>query len=98
VPLERPHRFFKSSLSGQHCLPGEVRSHFHHNRGQSLGFVDRADEQPDPNGQQLDFGERNLDIACDDQPLVEHTVENVYETRRSPVSLCECRRHRFGIL
>ena len=63
-----------------------------------LGFVDRADEQPDPDGQQLDFRERNLDISRDDEPLVEDTVENINQTRGTSVSLCECRRHKFGIL
>ena len=48
-----------------------------------LGLVDRADEQPDPNGQQLDFGERHLDVAGDDEPLVENAVEDVDQTRWS---------------
>ena len=42
-----------------------------------LSFVDRTDEQPDPNGQQLDLGERYLDVAGDDEALVQDPVEDV---------------------
>src|SRR3954453_16180465 len=63
-----------------------------------LGLVDRADEQPDANRQQLDFGQRHLDVAGDDEPLVENTVENVDESRRSSLPSSQGRRHRFGIL
>src|SRR4051812_751148 len=42
-----------------------------------LRLVDRTDHQSDPDGQEFDFGERHLDIAGDDQPFVEHAVENV---------------------
>ena len=45
-----------------------------------LSFVDRADEEADADRQQLDFGERHLDIAGDDQPFVEHAIEDVNET------------------
>ena len=44
-----------------------------------LRLVQRADEQPDPNGQQLDFRKRNLDVACDHEPLVEHPVEHIHK-------------------
>jgi hypothetical protein len=44
-----------------------------------LRFVQRADEQADTNGEQLDFRERDLDVACDHQPLVEHPVEHVHK-------------------
>ena len=50
-----------------------------------LGLVERADEQPDPDGEQLDFGQRHLDVAGDDQPLVEHAIEHVDEPGRAMV-------------
>jgi hypothetical protein len=42
-----------------------------------LGFVDRADEKPDLNGEELDIGEVDLDVADNDEPFVEHTIEDV---------------------
>ena len=44
-----------------------------------LGLVDRADHQPNPDGEQLDFGDRDLDVAGDDQALVEDPIEHVDE-------------------
>ena len=49
-----------------------------------LRLVDRADQQPDPDRQQLDFGERHLDVAGHDEPFVQHPVENVDQPGRSP--------------
>ena len=48
-----------------------------------LGLVDRADEQADPDREQLDFGERHLDVAGHDEPLVQNPVENVDQARGS---------------
>ena len=45
-----------------------------------LRFVERTDEQPDANREQLDFGERHLDVAGNDQPLVEDPIENVHQS------------------
>src|SRR5882672_5689782 len=42
-----------------------------------LGLVDRANEQADPDREQLDFGERHLDVAGHDEPLVQDPVEDV---------------------
>jgi hypothetical protein len=39
-----------------------------------LGFVDRADEETDLNGEELDVGEVDLDVADDHEALVEHAV------------------------
>src|ERR1041384_1903202 len=39
-----------------------------------LGFINRADEQPNLQRQQFDVGERDLDVAPDDQPLVKYSV------------------------
>jgi hypothetical protein len=44
-----------------------------------FGLVDRADHQPDTDGEQLDFGDRDLDVAGDDQALVEDPIKNVDE-------------------
>src|SRR5580765_2438555 len=44
-----------------------------------LRLVDRADEQPDADRQELDFRQRHLDVAGHDEPLVEDPIENVDE-------------------
>jgi len=46
-----------------------------------LRLVDGADEEADPDGQQLDFGERHPDVTGDDQALVEDPVEDLDESR-----------------
>src|SRR5262249_2104026 len=61
-----------------------------------LGLVQRADEQPDPDGEQLDFGERDLDVSCDHESLVEDTVENLHEPCRAIVPLGVSRAQGFG--
>ena len=54
-----------------------------------LRLVDRADQQPDPNREQLDFRQRHLDVAGDDEAFVENAVENVDETGRPSVPLSQ---------
>jgi hypothetical protein len=48
-----------------------------------FGLVDRAHEQPHLNGEELDIGEVDLDVAGDHEALVEHSVENVDEAVRA---------------
>jgi len=45
-----------------------------------LGLVNRANEEPDLDGEELDVGEVDLDVADHDEALVEHAIENVDET------------------
>ena len=45
-----------------------------------LGFVDRADQESNLNGEQFDVGEVDFDVADDHEALVEHTIENVDQT------------------
>src|SRR6185436_111456 len=60
-----------------------------------LSLVDRTDHQADANREQLDFSERNLDVARHHEPLVEDAIENINQlgaaTARTP---CEVSRHR----
>ena len=51
-----------------------------------LCLVDRADHQPDSDGEQLDFSDGNLDIAGNDQALVEDPIENIDEAARTSVA------------
>src|SRR5437879_5169904 len=44
-----------------------------------LRLVDRADDEADADGEELDLGERHLDVAGDDEALVEDAVEHVDE-------------------
>ena len=44
-------------------------------------LVQRADEQTNPDRQQLDFGQRYLDVTRNHQPLVEHAIEHIDKTR-----------------
>ena len=46
-------------------------------------LVERADDQADPDRQQFDFGQRDLDVAADEQPLVEDAIEHFDQARRS---------------
>jgi len=45
-----------------------------------LCFVDRADEETDLNGEELDVGEVDLDVADNHEALIEHAVKNIDET------------------
>ena len=44
-----------------------------------LRLVDGADDQADANGEQLDLGERDLDVSSNHEPFVQHAIENVDE-------------------
>ena len=44
-----------------------------------LSLVDRANDQPDPDREELDFGERDLDISGDGESLVQHPVKHIDE-------------------
>src|SRR5205807_9730868 len=46
-----------------------------------LRLVDRANDQPDPDREQLDLRERHLDIAGDHKTFVEHAIENVQDRK-----------------
>src|SRR5262245_10928581 len=50
-----------------------------------LRLVDRADDEPDPDGEELDLGEGDPDVARDQQALVEDPVQHVHEARRGAV-------------
>jgi hypothetical protein len=47
-----------------------------------LRLVDRANEQPDLDRDQLDVGEVDLDVAGDDEAFVQHTVEDIDQAVR----------------
>jgi len=40
-------------------------------------FIDRADEETDLNGEELDVGEVDLDVADNHEAFVEHAIEDV---------------------
>src|SRR6058998_1366176 len=40
-------------------------------------LVDGADDQPDADCEELDFGDRDANVAGDGKSLVEHAVENI---------------------
>jgi hypothetical protein len=42
----------------------------------------RTDQQADADREKLDFGQRNLDVAGNDQTLVEDPIENIDQTGR----------------
>src|SRR4026208_1504463 len=50
-----------------------------------LGLVERADEQSDADGEELDFGQRDFDVSCHHEALVEDTVEDLDENPRTVV-------------
>src|SRR5215207_10507681 len=51
-----------------------------------LRLVDGTDEEPDADGEELDLGERNADVAGDHEALVEDAVQNVDQTLRAAVA------------
>src|SRR5215831_2565919 len=61
-------------------------------------LVDRANQQADPDREQLDFREGHLDVTSDHKTLVEHSVEHIDQTRGPSVPLSQWRRHKFRIL
>jgi hypothetical protein len=48
-----------------------------------LGLVDRAHDQTDADGEELDLGQRDADVPCDEEPLVEDPIQQVDEARAS---------------
>jgi len=46
-----------------------------------LGLIDGADQQTDPDGQQLDIRESDTNITRNDQSFIEDAVENVDQIR-----------------
>jgi hypothetical protein len=61
-----------------------------------LGLVDRADDQPDANGEQLDFGQRNFDVSGNDKALVEHAVQQIDKTTGMVLAHWQISSHRLG--
>src|SRR5262249_32224764 len=100
LALERAHLFPQLSVLGrQRLLAGrEMMIELPPVEADLLGFVDRADEQPDADGQELDLRQRNLDVAGDHEALIEYTVENVDQACGSSVPLRQWRRHKLRIL
>jgi hypothetical protein len=45
-----------------------------------FGFVDRTDEKANLDSEKLDVGEVDLDVADDNEALVEHAIQNVDQT------------------
>src|SRR5207248_9039377 len=60
-------------------------------------FIDRADQQANPNREQLHFRKGHLHVACDHESLVEHAIKDFDEARRPRCSFSQC-RHRSSIL
>src|SRR4029079_11821480 len=65
LPLERAYLLAQLFVLGRQQLlaRGQMVIELPPVEAYLLGLIDGADEQPDPDGQQLDFGERHLDIA-----------------------------------
>src|SRR5713226_462468 len=84
-PFERANLLLQLLVLGRHeLLAGrEVMIEPPPVEADLLGLVDRADEQPDTDRQQLDFGQRDLDVARDDEAFVQHAIEDLDQTGRS---------------
>src|SRR5437879_1002912 len=83
--LERANLLFQLFVLGrEHLFPRrEVMIEAPPVETDLLRFVDRTDQETNANRQQLDFGERNLDVPSDNEAFVEHAVENFDETCRA---------------
>jgi hypothetical protein len=42
-----------------------------------LGFIDRTDQQPDPDGQQFHIGQRYPDVTRDHQTFIQNPIKNI---------------------
>src|SRR5882672_1854195 len=51
-----------------------------------LRLVDRTDQQPDADGQQLHFRDGNFDVAGDDEAFVEDAIEHVDQATAAAVA------------
>jgi hypothetical protein len=78
------------SLKGYRDTPCDV--------GDLLCLVDGTNQQEDTDRQEIDFRERHLDVAGDDQFFVKDTVENVGLPGRSSMPSCQMRQHKPAIL
>ena len=58
-----------------------------------LRLVDGTDDQADADREELDLGQRDLDVAGDDQPLVEDAVQHVHQAARLMPSQLEFSAH-----
>ncbi len=58
-----------------------------------LGLVDRAHDEADADREELDFGERDLDVTGHDQALVEDPIEHIDESAGSAVRCLEIGSH-----
>src|SRR2546423_14156964 len=78
-PLEQPELLAKFQIFLQHLLAPrrEMSVVLPPVETDLLSLVDRANHQADTNREELDFRERHLDIARDNEALVEHTIENI---------------------
>src|SRR5882672_1122883 len=50
-----------------------------------LGLVDRADDEADADGEELDLGQGDTDVPRDEESLVEDAIEDVHEPGRGAV-------------
>src|SRR5712691_8395522 len=63
-----------------------------------FSLVDRTDQQANANRKELDFSERHLDVARDDETLVEHTIENVDQPGAAGRCPCQVGRHADSVI
>src|SRR3989442_2065552 len=54
-----------------------------------LGLVDRTDQQPDADGEQLHFGDGDFDVAGDDEAFVEDAIEHVDQAAAAAVTVAD---------
>lgn len=62
-----------------------------------LCLVDRADDEADANGEELDLSKRYFDVACDHEALVEHAIEDIDQPGRPLCSPLKILPHCEGI-
>src|SRR5262249_32724369 len=83
LSLELPHLPAQGLVLGRDALlaGGEMVVVLPPVEADLLGLVERADDEPNADREELDLGERDLDVPRDDETLVEDAVENVHEPR-----------------
>src|SRR4051812_17288492 len=100
LPFQRPHLLFQFVVLRRERLLawGKMMIELPPVETNLFGLVDRAHQQPDADGEELDFRQRDLDVARNDEAFVQDAIQDINKARRSGVPITQWRRHSWRIL
>src|SRR4051812_4810717 len=87
LSLEHAHLLAQFVVFGRESITarGKVAVVFPPVQADLLRLVDRAYDQPNPDREELDLGQRNFYVTGDDQSFIEYAIEDVDKTAAAPV-------------